>query len=144
MATGERVDPYLNYNFLIEMDGITQAGFKECSGLDSTTEIVEYREGGENSASRKLWGRTSYSDITLKRGLTDSDELWQWRSKVVSGKSDRRNGSIIVLDSEGKEAVRWNFVNAWLSKWEGPSFDSTANDVAIETLTIAHEGIQRA
>ena len=144
MPTGTRVDPYMNFNFLVEIDSITQAGFQECSGLDSTTEAVEYREGGENTTVRKLPGKTTYSDISLKWGITDSDELWKWRKSVVSGKIERKNGSIVLLDAEGNEKVRWNFVNAWPTKWEGPSFDAKANDVAIETLTIAHEGIERA
>ena len=144
MPTGQRVDPYLNYNFLVEIDGITQAAFKECSGLDSTTEPVQYRQGGENNTVRKLPGKTTYSDIVLKRGLTDSDELWKWRKTVIDGKAARKNGSIIVLDTTGEEKVRWNFIEAWPTKWEGPSFDAAANDIAIETLTIAHEGIAKA
>jgi phage tail-like protein len=144
MATGKRVDPYLNCNFLVEIDGITQAWFRECSGLDSSTDPVEYREGGENSAVRKLPGRTKYSDIVLKRGITDSDELWKWRKSVVDGKAERKNGSIVLLDDAGEEKLRWNFVKAWPSKWEGPSFNATANEVAVEGLTIAHEGVDRA
>lgn len=144
MPTGQRVDPYLNYNFLVEIDGITQAAFKECSGLDSTTEPVQYRQGGENNTIRKLPGKTTYSDIVLKRGLTDSDEIWKWRKTVIDGKAERKNGSIILLDTTGEEKVRWNFVSAWPTKWEGPSFDANANDIAIETLTIAHEGIAKA
>jgi len=144
MPTGARVDPFMNFNFLVELDGITQASFQECSGLDSTTDPVEYREGGENTTVRKLPGKTTYADISLKRGITDSDELWQWRKSVVNGQIQRRNGSIILLDLEGNEKIRWNFFNAWPSKWEGPSFDAKANDIAIETLTIAHEGIERA
>lgn len=72
--TGVPVDPYRNYNFLVEIDGIAQASFVECSGLDATTEIIEYREG-ENTTVRKLPGKTTYSDITLKWGLTDSKEI---------------------------------------------------------------------
>lgn len=144
MPTGQRVDPYLNYNFLVEIDGITQAAFKECSGLDSTTEPVQYRQGGENNTIRKLPGKTTYSDIVLKRGLTDSDELWKWRKTVIDGKAERKNGSIIVLDTTGVEKLRWNFIEAWPTKWEGPAFDANANDIAIETLTIAHEGIAKA
>ncbi|MCL4704870.1 phage tail protein [bacterium] len=144
MPTGQRVDPYLNYNFLVEIDGITQAAFKECSGLDSTTEPVQYRQGGENNTVRKLPGKTTYSDVVLKRGLTDSDELWKWRKTVIDGKAERKNGSIIVLDTTGVEKLRWNFIEAWPTKWEGPTFDANANDIAIETLTIAHEGIAKA
>lgn len=144
MPTGARVDPYMNYNFLVEIDGIAQAAFQECSGLDSTTDPVEYREGGDNATVRKLPGKTTYSDISLKWGITDSDEMWLWRKKVVTGRIERKNGSIILLDAEGAEKIRWNFMNAWPSKWEGPSFDAKANDIAIETLTITHEGLERA
>ena len=105
----------------IEIDGITQAGFQECSGLDSTTDPVEYREGGENTTVRKLPGKTTYSDISLKWGITDSDELWKWRNAVTAGSIERKNGSIILLNAEGAEKVRWNFVNAWPTKWEGPT-----------------------
>jgi len=144
MPTGARLDPYMNYNFLVEIDGVTQAGFQEVSGLDATTDPVEYREGGENTTVRKLPGKTTYSDISLKWGLTDSDEMWKWREDFIKGRIERMNGSIIVLDDEGNERVRWNFFNAWPSKWEGPTFDAKANDIAIETLTIAHERIERA
>ena len=78
-------DPYRGFNFLVEMDGITQAGFQECSGLDSTTAVVEYREGGDPNHTRKLTGLNSFSAITLKRGITDSDELWKWRLTAVDG-----------------------------------------------------------
>ncbi|NIM14309.1 MAG: phage tail protein [Candidatus Aminicenantes bacterium] len=144
MATGTRVDPYMNYNFLVEIDGITQASFQECSGLDSSTDPVEYREGGENTTSRKLPGKTKYSDISLKRGITDSDELWKWRKSVVDGNIERKNGSIVLLDDSGSEKIRWNFVNAWPSKWEAPGFNAGGNEIAVETLTIAHEGVDRA
>jgi phage tail-like protein len=144
MAAGTRVDPYMNFNFLVEIDGITQASFQECTGLDCITDPVDYREGGENTTVRKLPGKTKYSDITLKRGITDTDELWQWRKKVVQGTIERKNGSIVLLNDSGDEKIRWNFVNAWPIKWEGPSFDAKADDVAVETLTIAHEGVERA
>ena len=78
-------DPYGNFNFLVELDGIAQASFTDCSGLESTTEIIETREGGDNTTVRKLPGKTSYSDITLKWGLTDSTELWNWRQQIVNG-----------------------------------------------------------
>ena len=143
MAT--RKDPYRNCNFLVEIDGITQAGFTDCSGLGSTTDPVEYREGGDNTTPRKLPGQTKYTNISLKWGLTDSRELYDWYRKVVTGKPERRNGSIVVLDIDGlTEVVRWNFFNAWPSKMEGPSFSAKGNEVAIETLELAHEGIERA
>jgi phage tail-like protein len=141
MAT--RVDPYRGFNFLVEIDGITQAGFQECSGLDSDTAVVEYREGADPSHTRKLSGLNSFSAITLKRGVTDSDELWRWRLTAVEGRTERRNGSIVLLDERGTEKIRWNFTNAWPSKWSGPAFSATGNSVAVETLEITHEEIAR-
>jgi len=142
MAT--RVDPYRGFNFLVEIDGITQAGFQEASGLDSQTAIVEYREGADPNHSRKLTGLNTFSAITLKRGVTDSDELWQWRLTAVDGKVERKNGSIVLLDEKGTEKIRWNFSNAWPTKWTGPAFNSTGNSIAVESLEITHEEITRA
>jgi phage tail-like protein len=144
MPLGQRIDPYRNFNFLVELDGITQAGFSDASGFGSTTEPVEINEGGFNTASHKFVGRTKQNNITLKWGLTDSPELYNWYRDVVNGRIQRRNGSIIVLDLEGKEKVRWNFFNAWPTKWDGPDFNAKGNEVAIETLEIAHEGLERA
>ena len=139
-----RTDPYRNCNFLVEIDGITQAGFSDCSGLGSSNDPIEYREGGDNTTMRKLPGMTKYTNISLKRGLTDSRELYDWYRLVVTGKTERRNGSIVVLDADGvTEVVRWNFFNAWPAKLEGPTFSAKGNEVAIETLEIAHEGLER-
>ncbi|MEJ2662013.1 MAG: phage tail protein [Desulfobacteraceae bacterium] len=75
MATGEIPDPFGNYNFLVELDGISRAAFQECSGFDSTIDVIEHREGGENTVLRKLPGMTKYSNIVLKWGVTDDTEL---------------------------------------------------------------------
>ena len=145
MPTGSRVDPYRGFNFLVEIDGITQAGFQEVSGLDSTTTAVDYREGTDGNHVRKLpGGLTTVSAISLKRGITDSDELWKWRQTVIDGKTERKNGSIVLLDDTGAEKIRWNFTNAWPSKWTGPSFNATSTAVAVETLEITHEEVKRA
>src|SRR3954451_21079507 len=96
--TGQRVDPYRNFNFLVELEGIAQASFHDCMGLGSTTEVIETREGGDNTTVRKLPGRTSYSDITLKWGVTSSVDLWNWRQQIVDGDVQRKNGSIVVFD----------------------------------------------
>ena len=144
MATGTRVDPYRNFSFLVEIDGITQAGFSDCSGFGASTDPIEYREGGETKTVRKLPGLTKYTNITLKWGLTDSKELYQWYRDVVNGKIERKSGSIILLDLEGNEKVRWNFFEAWPTKWDGPDFTAKGNDVSIETLELAHERVERA
>jgi len=137
-------DPYKNFKFLVEVDGIVQAGFAECSGFGSTVEVIEYREGGDISTVVKLPGKVSYPDLTLKWGLTDSRELYDWHRAAVNGAIQRKNGSVIQLDSLGEEKVRWNFTRGWPSKWDGPDFNAKGNDVAIETLTISCEGLERA
>ena len=149
MATGDRRDPYRNCNFLVEIDGITQAGFTDCTGLGASTDPIEYREGNENPGAnpktmRKLNGMTKYNNLTLKWGLTDSTELYDWYRDISKGRSIRKNGSIVVMDLEGNEKARWNFREGWPVKWTGSDFTAKGNDVAIETLEIAHEGIERA
>ena len=144
MAVGDRNDPYRAYNFLVEIDGITRAGFRECSGLDSSQDPIEYREGGEVLTVRKLTGLNKYSNISLKWGMTDDVGFWEWRKKAMDGKVERKNGSIILLNDEGEERLRWNFREGWPTKWTGPSFNATGNEVAIENLEIAHEGVVKA
>jgi phage tail-like protein len=145
MATGSRVDPYRGFNFLVEIDGITQAGFQEVSGLDASTPAVDYRQGdfGTRGAS-KLPGINTYSAISLKRGITDAKELWDWRQTVIDGKTERKNGSIVLLDEKGTEKIRWNFSAAWPSKWTGPAFNATSGTVAVEALELTHEEVKRA
>jgi phage tail-like protein len=138
-----RVDPYKSHLFLVEIDGITQASFSECSGFSSHVEVIEYREGGDPNTVRKLPGKISYQDITLKRGLTSSSELYDWHRSAVDQPIQRKNGSVVVLDDTLAEQVRWNFANAWISKWDGPSLSGKGNDVAIETLTISCESLKR-
>jgi phage tail-like protein len=142
--TGQRVDPHGNFNFLVEIDGITRAAFSEASGFDSTIDVIEHREGGDNLTPRKLPGMTKHSNIVLKWGVTDDAQLYKWHLDAVKGKVQRRNGSIVLLDRQGQEQIRWNFRNAWPSKWDGPDFNAEGNDVAIETLELAHEGVERA
>jgi phage tail-like protein len=139
-----RKDPYKSFRFLVEVDGIVQAGFSEVSGFGSNVEVIEYREGGDPSTVRKLPGKVSYPDITFKWGVTDSRELYDWHRTAVNGQTQRKNGSIILQDDAGQEKVRWNFFNAWPSKWDGPDFNAKGNDVAIDTLTISCERAERA
>jgi phage tail-like protein len=144
MPTGSRVDPYRGFNFLVEIDGITQAGFQEVSGLDASTDAVDYREGTDPNHVRKLTGLNKYSPIILKRGITDSDELWKWRQTVIDGKTERKNGSIVLRDETGAEKIRWNFSNGWPTKWTGPGFNATSTAVAVETLEITLEELKKA
>lgn len=145
MPASTRKDPFGRFNFLLEIDGVTAAGFSEVSGLANETEVIEYREGGDKvNAPRKLPGLTKYSNLVLKRGVTADPSLWNWRKTVIDGAVERRNGAIILLDESRTEIVRWNFFNGWPCKWEGPALKAKSNEVAIETLEIAHERLEPA
>lgn len=140
-----RVDPYKNFRFLIEIDGIIQAGFTDCSGFGSTVEVIEYREGGDPARVRKLPGKTSYPDITLKWGVTtEARELYDWHATAINGQLQRKNGSIVLLSDAGEEKVRWNFFGAWPSKYDAPDLSAKGNDVAIDTLILACERLELA
>ncbi len=137
-------DPYANFNFLLEIDGITNAGFSECSGLNMENTPIEYREGNETFLTpRKQPGLMKYGNITLKRGITQNPELVTWLVATESGDVERRTVSIVLLDELRQEAVRWNLREAWASKWMGPDLKANASEMAIETLEITHEGLVR-
>lgn len=142
MATGDPIDPFMNFNFRVEIGGITVAGFHECSGLESAIDVVEHREGG--GAILKLPGNVKFANIVLKRGVTSDRELYDRHVRCLEGAIERASGSILLMDRAGQEVARWNFVRAWPAKWVGPSLTAEGNDVAIETLELAHEGIRRA
>jgi len=141
-----RVDPYKNYRFKIEIQGIIEAGFMECSGFGSEVQVIEYREGGDPTNARKLPGMSKYPDITLKWGITDSLKLYQWHLDALNGKVQRQNGSIVILDEADPSLARarWNFFNAWVSKYVGPSLNAKGNDIAIDTFTLVCERMERA
>lgn len=142
--TGNRNDPYAAFNFLIEIDGVTTAGFSECSGLTTETDIIEYRNGDEDITVRKIPGLRKYTNIALKRGYTDNKDLWEWRKKVIEGKTERQSGAIVMLNEAREEAMRWNFRDGWPCKWEGPTFNAKNNETAIESMEIAVEHLELA
>lgn len=138
----DRNDPYLNTSFRIEIDGLIVAGFSEVTGLQGVIETEDYREGGVNDRVHKLPKISKQSTITLKRGITDSDVLWKWYRKTVSGRIERKNGCIILIDSEGKDKRRWEFEGAFPVKWTGTDFNAGSPATAVETLDLAHNGIK--
>ncbi|MBE9592051.1 MAG: phage tail protein [Proteobacteria bacterium] len=143
MPVGERKDPYLNFRFLVEIQGLIVGGFSEVAGLQAETEIEEKPEGGVNDYVHKLPKITKYPNITLKRGITDSDALWNWHQDVVNGKFERKSGFIILMDSEGNEKWRWYFEHAYPVKWTGPDLKADNSAVAVETLELAHNGLKK-
>ena len=136
----ELTDPMLSHRFAVEISGVQQALFTECTGLQATTDVFEYKEGGVNGYTHKLPGRTSFSNITLKWGTAASSQLTEWYSQLIvagSAAELRKDISIIVLDAEGRPVTRWNLSQAFPVKWSGPSFDPAKNDVAIQSIEFA-------
>jgi phage tail-like protein len=142
MATGQRKDPFSAFNFQVQIDGVTVAGFSECSGLVAETEIIDYRNGDEDITRRRLPGLKKFNNLVFKRGFTNSKELWTWRKTVMDGKTQRQAGSIVLLDEARQPALRWNFSEGWPAKLEGPTLNAGTNANAIETLEIGHEGLE--
>lgn len=140
--TGRRVDPYITSLFHVEIEGIDEAFFRECQGLEAETEVLSYEEGGVNDHPHKLPGRTKFPNVSLKRGVTDSSALWKWYSDVVQGKIERKNVSIVLYDTEASEVKRWSFDRAYPVKWVGPGLKAEENAVAVETLELVHEGMK--
>ncbi len=137
------------YNFLLEIQGIINdnkiivGGFKSMSGMDSETEVIEFKQGNDTIV-RKKPGRTSYANIVLERGYTATDDLWQWRKNIEDGKIDRRSGSIIVLDQDGQtEVARYNFFEGWPAKWYVPDMNADSSAMAVEKIEIAIEKVER-
>lgn len=142
MGTSVRTDPFRAFNFRVEFDGLTVGSFSEVSGLTAEGDSVDYREGTDIPLTvRKLMALRKYTNVVLKRGYTTNNELWNWYKNISNGISDRRNGSIILMDEERNEVMRWQVENAWINKIEAPTFNATANEVAIETCELVHEGL---
>ena len=138
-------DPIGNFRFSLQVDQIVAAGFAECTGLQLETKVLEYKEGGRNQATLKFPEGTSYGNITLKRGVTSSNELLQWQLDVANGDTHRstpRKVSIVLKDENGVEVRHWNLIRPLPTKWVGPDLKALGNEVAIETLEIAHEGFE--
>jgi phage tail-like protein len=142
MPTGDRNDPFLSFNFSVEIDGVIVCGFSDVSGLQAEIEVQEYREGGVNEYIHKRSGPARYpSNLILKRGVANSTELWTWYCNVLQGITQRKSLAVVLMDSAGSEQRRWTFQNAYPVKWVGPEFKAQSSEVAIETLELAHEGL---
>lgn len=133
------VDPYRSFKFRVEIEGIRVAGFSEVTGLQFETETEPYEEGGVNDFVHILPKRTKLQNITLKRGITDMHDMWDWYQDVVSGHFERKSGAIILMDITGEDKWRWNFFEAYPVKWTGPELKADSGTVAFETIELAHE-----
>ena len=140
----EQKDPYLSLSFWIEVQGIVLASFSECTGLNAETELQDYSEGGRNDVVYHLPVRTRFSNISLRRGWTTSNELWSWYQEVIDGVIRPRDCSIVMCANDGQnpaeEMGRLNVAQAFPVKWQGPDLRVETMGVAVETLELAHLG----
>lgn len=138
----DRTDPYRGFRFKVELGGIISGGFSDVSGLTVETEVETRKEGGENNFEYKFPKTTKYSNLILKRGISD-DSLWNWYKDVCFGKIERQDISVCLLDEAGDEVMRWNFEKAFPVKWNGPALDAANAKVAVESVEIVHHGLRK-
>jgi len=141
---GAPVDPYRNYNFLLQIPDIAEARFTECIGLGMRIHPIRYRESGAGQIVRMLPGPVEYAEVTLRYGLTNSIDLWNWLTaslRVVQ----RRHVTVAMLDSDGaRQTIRWNLLNAWPCQWSGAPLDALGREAAIEELHLAFDSLERS
>lgn len=137
-----RNDPYGAFGFIVEIDGVAAGGFSEVSGLESTVDVIEYRNGSDDTTVRKLPGLKKYTNVVLKRGFTNDHDLWNWYQLILHGQIERRSMVVTVLNDSREPALRFVLRNAWPCRWSGPELNAGRSAVAIETLEICHEGIE--
>jgi phage tail-like protein len=139
----QRDDPYLDFNFLVEIDGVAAAGFSEVDLPAATIEVVTYRDGADKQSSpRSLPGRVAYDALVLRRGFAGDATLFEWWTSLAGGTIDRRDVAVVLLDEARNPAARWLVRNAWPTRYEPGTLDALGNDVVVETLVLAHEGIR--
>lgn len=145
MPDRDRENPFPGYTFRVEIDGVANAAFREVSGLTFETDAVEYREGDEAYLHvRKMHGLRKFTNLQFKRGITQDLQLWTWYQEVLNGPAALRDGAVILTDELQIDRLRWNWRNGFICKWEGPSFNATSNDIAIEMIEICVDRVEMA
>jgi phage tail-like protein len=137
------LEPFLAFNFAVEIEGLLVGGFTEVSGLESNIEMEKHREGGVNGYVHQLPGQTSFENLVLKHGLTSISTLWNWYYNATRGVIQRKNGTIILLDAQQIPVMWWNFRNALPVRWSGPTFNATHDEAGFESIELAHEGLTK-
>lgn len=138
-----RTDPYRNYRFSVEIDSLIVGGFSEVSGLERELETEAYNEGGANRFTHTFPDRMTHPNLTLKRGLTDSETFWNWIQQVKYGIVERKSGRILLLNTRGTEVWGWEFRDAYPVKWTGPELRADEGSVAFETVELTHRGLSK-
>lgn len=144
--TGLRTDPYSAYNFHLEVDGLIVGGFSSISGLEITTAVDKVVAGGKSNGTTNLIKNTTYSDLVLKKGLSDTDMLFTWYRYIQEGLAVKRNITLFLLDHKGTPTTWWDLYNAMPIKWVGPSLEAMGGQSAIatESITITYERFNRS
>lgn len=135
-------DPLPGFRFLVEIAGIQDATFLECSGFETKLDVEEYKEGGLNDYVHKLPGRQSYTNVTLKRGVVNSIELWDWLhrlSTAAAKRNEKKNMSVVLCNGKGEEQLRWNLIAAYPVKWSVPPMQSEQSSIYVESLELAYQ-----
>lgn len=135
------LEPFVTFNFAVEVEGLLVGGFSEVSGLESQIDMEEYREGGVNGFVHKLPTTTTHANLVLRHGLTAISTLWNWYDDTSRGVIRRRNGTIMLLDRRQIPVMWWNFRNALPTRWTGPTFTAAGDEVGFESIELVHEGL---
>lgn len=140
-----RTDPLRNFRFRLEIDGINEASFSEVAIGETTSDVIDYRDGTDPSHVRKLSGLTKYGNITLKWGVTDSTLLEEWQDAIVNGQiqTNRKTVTIVVIDEANNDRARFLVSEAWPSKYQVSGLNAKGNEVLVETLELVNEGVDR-
>ncbi len=140
-----RNNPLSNYRFRVEIDGIAQSGFNEVVMPDATIDVIEYRGGTDPTYVKKLSGLTKYSNIILKWGITDGMDLYNWIKSVMDkgASRNRKAMSIILVDEEGNDRMRWEFYEAWPVRYKISNLNAQTNEVVFEIIEITFERFSR-
>ena len=141
MTSHKPIEELTGNRFSIEVDKLLVAVFKECSGLSGEVEVETYQEGGLNDYEHKLPGRTKFGNVTLKSGVANSMELWEWFQRVATGRGERRDVSVVMYRQNSEEAMRWNLRAAYPVKWQGPAFIAGDTNASVHSLELAHHGL---
>lgn len=145
------MEPYRNFKFELEIEGFTRAGFSKVDGLGDTTEEIQYREGGDNESPRKLSGQSNFDDVTLERGMSKDDDFNSWRKQIFNamnangeqGSDEYKRTVVIYLKNKaGTRVAQWTLEKAWPKEQKFPTLDASANEVAISSMVLCHEGYE--
>jgi phage tail-like protein len=142
-ASELRFDPFMSFNFIVELHGLIVGGFSEVSGLESQIETEDYREGGVNNYVHHFPKQTTQSNLVLTKGIAGIGSLWDWYYNTTQGIIQRKNGTIMMLNQQRIPVMWWNFYNAYPTKWTGPQFNASNENVAVEAVELVHEGLSK-